>query len=85
MAARGTASLAWTADSKAAIYIQHVGGFTLMRIPIDGGEPLKLATTGSTERIAINPDGRRITWETVSAPSETWVMENLFPKAGVAK
>ena len=57
---------------------------TLVRVPIDGGEPLEIdISMGGLGHLRVHPDGRQITFDTKRSNStreaEVWVLENFLP------
>jgi len=75
-------ALAWTADGKAVLYHRLDASAPqrndLVRIPLNGGPPQTLVTTGTIWRIAANPDARRIIWQANGRVWEVSAIENLF-------
>ncbi len=81
--ARAWGGLAWAADGLSVLYHREEdpnGSDELIRIPLSGGAPEGLFTTGIIRRIAVHRDGRHITFEARSGNTEVCVMENLFPR-----
>ena len=80
---RGFGGLAWSADGRSVLShrISDLGSSDeLVWIPVDGGDPVSLVTTGVVRRIAVHPDGRQIAFEARSSSKEVFVMENLFSR-----
>jgi len=78
---RAFGGLAW-ADTKAAFFHRPdpygLRMDDLLRLPLDGSPPAKLASAGALIRIAVHPDGRRITWESQEWRDELLSVHNLF-------
>ncbi len=80
-------SVVWSPDGKYLFYAKipegagKMGRIELWRIPSKGGEPVKFPLMADgMENLRIHPDGKRISFNTVTHQRETWVMENFLPK-----
>ena len=76
----------WSKDGKYILYpyVTKDRGWSLMRIPVDGGEKMKieLGVVGISSP-SLHPDGRTLTFSSAgySLPKNNiWVMENFLPK-----
>jgi len=76
----------WSKDGKYIMYayITKDNRWSLMRIPVDGGEKMKieLGVVGISSP-SLHPDGRTLTFSSAgySLPKNNiWVMENFLPK-----
>src|SRR5262249_16027498 len=68
---------AWSPDGKYLISTQLItgGGWNVMRVPIDGGEPAKLFTISTGFGVSFSPDGRWVTYDSNdSGTRETYVV-----------
>lgn len=84
-------TLAWTPDQKYLLYTQSNEAvkpvsYSLWRIAVAGGEPQKLGISviGEIKTPRLNPDGRRLVYETIESHGtgeEIWTLENFLPKS----
>jgi Tol biopolymer transport system component len=72
----------WTADGRSVVFatmrLEGEEGWRMWIAPADGGDarPLDLGAY-STDRIALHPDGRRVTFLAGESRGEVWVMDGL--------
>ncbi len=81
----------WTPDGKYILLFnagqQEPEEFSLLRIPIEGGEPQVLGLLDMRiSSLSLHPDGQHIAFAAGTyMPAEVWVMENFLPGTPVAK
>ncbi len=56
----------------------------ILRVPVEGGDPVSLGSIRSTTGPRLHPDGRQIAYVTGTPQYELWVMENI-PGVGPAQ
>ena len=60
-----------------------LGGFTILKVPVDGGEPTTLLTSRLTgmrdfvRDLRLSPDGRRLAFVAGEGRQEVWLMEGF--------
>ena len=76
----------WAPDSSSIIIPQAVNNrLEHWRVPLAGGEPIKLNVNLGDYRVSVHPDGRQVAYSTGENRYEVWVLENFLPAASVKK
>jgi sugar lactone lactonase YvrE len=78
--------LAWSPDQRYLFFVKPEIR-AIWRVPVTGGEAENIGISMNRIRaLRMNPDGRRIAFDSViDAPSELWVLENFLPKTVAAR
>ncbi len=81
-----TTQLAWTPDGRSILFTKknNGSGWSVWRIPAEGGDPQDLGITAAAfiSGISVYPDGQRMAFSTAVPEGEggdLWVMENFLP------
>ena len=79
--------LDWTPDGRFLVYTANIKGESwLWRIPVEGGNPLRLPLRMDEARsLQIAPDGRHFAVRIGLGQASVWVLENFLPPPGVER
>ena len=73
-------SFTWSLDMKHIYALFGAEQQAMWRIPLEGGEPLKIGLSRPRMKILrMNPDGRTIAFQAGEPKTEVWVLENFLP------
>ena len=67
----------WTPDGK---YLLVIDGKSIIRVPVSGGEPMKLVdlpVSGMIRWFRLHPDGSRILLDAGVSKGEIWMLKGL--------
>ncbi len=81
----GLGGLTWSLDQRYLFFVKP-DIRAIWRVPLAGGEAENILTSKSRIRaLRMHPDGRRLAFDMVDAPSELWVLEDFLPKSAAAR
>jgi Tol biopolymer transport system component len=81
------AGVVWSGDGKYLIYARNLPDeqdVELVRVPVEGGEPVAILRTPVINGLSLSPDGRRISFQSGEWKGEVWMIEGLPGTQSVA-
>lgn len=91
---RVRAGVVWSGDGKYLIYARNQDGVEpwtwpiqeveLVRVPVEGGEPVAILRTPVINGLSLSPDGRWISFQSGEWKGEVWMIEGLSGTQSVA-
>jgi hypothetical protein len=77
--------IAWSSDGKALWVVRRKvdkpAARELVRVPVDGSQPLTTGLVADIDSLRAHPDGRRLLFTSARTVAEIWTLENFMPPA----